>query len=408
MQPTPNNPFSARDGLIVFAHRGERGHYPENTLLAFEKAARHDVDALELDIHCTADGVPIVFHDATLERTTNGAGPVRSRTLAELQQLDAGYWWTADHGQSYPFRARGVTIPTLEEVLAAFPDLWINIDIKQHDTAVIPSFVQLIRRVGMASRLMVGSFDNRTVARFRAACPEVATAASLAEVRRLLAFSRLGLPQLYRGAARALQIPETYRGLRLVDERLVAAAHRCKVAVHVWTVNDLDGMRRLIHLGVDGVMTDHPARLLSLLGRPTAALEARAPRRRVTLFFVRNGKLLLIERYRDGAVYTVIPGGGVDPGETVQAAALREAHEETGLEVTLGPLLWERPRDDQFEYAFLVADFAGEPRLGSPEFARQSPTNRYELVWVPLEEVNGRLPYPGLFDLQALRAHLPG
>lgn len=265
----PSRPFASQGGVVVLAHRGWRGLYPENTMLAFRKAAELPIDGLEIDIHSTADGVLVVFHDATLERTTNGYGRLQDYTFAELQQLDAGYRFTPDGGQTFPFRGQGIAIPTLAEVFESFPDLWINIDMKQEMPSLVRPFTNLIRQHNVAHRLCVGSFSNKAVADFRRACPEVARTASHAEVVRLFALSKLRLERFYWGRGQALQIPEIDpdSGLRLVTPRFVQAAHRNNIAIHVWTVNETADMRRLINMGVDGLISDYPDRALKLLGR---------------------------------------------------------------------------------------------------------------------------------------------
>lgn len=267
MRRIPKEPFADERGMIVMAHRGGSGRWPENTLLAFQNAADLGVDGLELDIRSTADGALVVIHDEVVERVTNGRGPVNGFTLAALKQLDAGYHWTNDGGQSYPFRGQGVTIPTLAEVFAAFPHLWINIDIKQSEPPIVAPFVALLREMGMVEQVCVGSFAVETVRQFRQACPEAATAASLPEALRLFALNRVGLGRLYRGGATAMQLPEVQGRLRIVTPGFVRAAHRRGVAVHVWTVDDVAGMRRLQQMGVDGLITDYPDLLLKLVGR---------------------------------------------------------------------------------------------------------------------------------------------
>ena len=259
--------MAAENGLVVLAHRGFRGQYPENTMLAFQKAAELGVDGLETDIHSTRDGVLVVSHDATVERMTNGSGLIKEMTLAELQQLDAGYRWTADGGQTFPFRGQGITIPTLEELFTAFPQFWINVDIKQSSPPIVTPFVRMIRRLGMAEKMMVGSFDMAVVNQFRRECPEAATAASEPEARRLFILSKLGLARFYRGEAKAMQLPEWNGRLRVITSRFVKNAHGVGTAVHVWTVNETADMQRFIHMGVDGLITDYPDRLLRLLGR---------------------------------------------------------------------------------------------------------------------------------------------
>ncbi len=271
MQPTPEHPQAPDGYLIVFAHRGDSGNFPENTMLAFSKAATYDIDALETDIHLTADDKIVVFHDETVDRTTDGSGYLREKTLAELKALDAGYRWTNDNGETYPFRGQGLQIVTLEEMFVAFPTMWINIDIKHHDENIIDPFIQLIRTHNMQKNLLVGSFDTKILKLFREKCPEVVTAASLTEVFWFFLLSKLRLTKLYRGKSPAFQIPETQKvlgfELRLVDRRFVTAAHAQNIAVHVWTVNEEADMQRLITLGVDGLMSDYPLRVLKLIGR---------------------------------------------------------------------------------------------------------------------------------------------
>lgn len=265
----PSKPFAHQGGVVVLAHRGWRGLYPENTMLAFRKAAALPIDGLEIDIHQTADGVLVVCHDDTVDRTTDGNGRIQDFTLAELQQLDAGYRFTANGGQTFPFRGQGIVIPTLAKVFETFPNLWINIDMKQEMPSLVDAFADLIRRHDVAHRVCVGSFSNQTVADFRRACPEAARAASHAEVVRWTALGKLRLDRFYWGEGHALQIPEVDpdSGLRLVTARTVEAAHRNKMAVHVWTVNETAAMQRLLALGVDGLISDYPDRALRLLGR---------------------------------------------------------------------------------------------------------------------------------------------
>ena len=267
LRRSPKDLFAQPNGPVVLAHRGWRGYYPENTMLALQKAAELPIDALEIDIHRTADNVLVVIHDETVDRTTNGTGPVRFYSLEELQALDAGYTWTNDAGKTFPFRGKGTTIPTLEEVYKAFPDLWINIDIKQHDPQTAQALANFIRRLGVADRTCVGSFDDKTIYTFRGLAPSVCKSGSPGEIKRLAAMNLVRFSRFYKPVAHVFQMPE-YRGnYRVVTKRFVEDAHKHNIAVHVWTVNNVRKMEELLNLGVDGIITDYPDRLLKLLGR---------------------------------------------------------------------------------------------------------------------------------------------
>ena len=264
----PAKPFARQGGGVVLAHRGWRGLYPENTMLAFEKAAELPIDGLEIDVHCTRDGVPMVFHDGTLERTTNGNGRIWDYTLAELKQLDAGYNFSKDKGATFPFRGQGITIPTLAEVFERFPDLWINVDIKQKEPNMIRPFCNIIREYNMADRMCVGSFHTETVRAFRRACPEVARVGSLPETFRMFVLSKLGLPKLYGGKAHVFQIPPRHqKGFDIISPQFIQAAHQNNTAVHLWTINETTAIQRYVEMGVDGIISDYPDRVLKVLGR---------------------------------------------------------------------------------------------------------------------------------------------
>jgi glycerophosphoryl diester phosphodiesterase len=266
-QPVDDHPFFNSEGALVMAHRGGRGLWPENTLYAFEKAAELGVDVLEMDVHSTSDGVLVIMHDDTVDRTTNGSGPIHDYTLAELKELDAGYSWTNDEGETYPFRDQGITVPALEEIFYSFPDRRLNIEIKQVQPSIVEPFCQMIRDYGREETVLVGSFDAGTVEEFREACPEVATSTTEPEVRNFFILNTLFLGELYQAPAEAFQVPEYSDSLHIVTGRFVNGAKNHNMDVHVWTVNEKDDMERLLNLGIDGIITDYPDRLLEVLGR---------------------------------------------------------------------------------------------------------------------------------------------
>ena len=266
-KPIPDHPFLNNNNILIMAHRGGQGIWPPNTLFAFERSAALGVDVLEMDIQCTADGILVVGHDPTVDSTTNGSGNIRDYTYSELKRLDAGYTWTADDGVSYPFREKGITIPTLEEVITSFPDMRLNIDIKPEDPSVVDLFCELLRNLGILEQVMVGSFHHDQLQRFRRLCPEVATAASPREVTSFFGLNSIYLGGIYRSCAEAFQIPEYQGRLHLITERFVQGAHAHNMQVHVWTVNEVLDMQRLIDWGVDGIITDYPDRLMVLTRR---------------------------------------------------------------------------------------------------------------------------------------------
>ena len=228
----------------VVGHRGAAGECPENTILSFDRALEQDADALEFDIRVTADGVPVVMHDATVDRTTNGSGAVRSHALERLQELDAG---------------GGERIPTLDEVLERYPDLPCIMEIKKPEAS--EPALQAVVRHGATGRLLVGSFVHAALKPFAAA--GMHRSASRRETAASWAASRLGLTVSGFGFD-AFTVPERHRSLRVVDRAFLRVAHRAGRPVHVWTVDDPGEAKRLRTIGVSGIITNYPSRMRSL------------------------------------------------------------------------------------------------------------------------------------------------
>ncbi len=248
----------------LFAHRGASGEAPENTLTAFQRATALGIVYIELDVHLSRDGHVVVIHDETLERTTNGHGLVREHSLAELQELDAGYHFTFDAGKTFPFRGQGVAISTLADVLRRFPHVRFTVEIKQKEPPIEEQVIAVVRECGMADTLVLSSEHDSVVAGVRSLASDIATNCSAGEV---LAFmQRISTQQLgdYHPPSRAFQIPPKYEGIDLVTPQTVAAIHELGAEVHVWTINDRQEMERLFGLGVDGMMSDFPSRLLEV------------------------------------------------------------------------------------------------------------------------------------------------
>jgi glycerophosphoryl diester phosphodiesterase len=247
------------DGPLFFAHRGGSTLAPENTLAAFEHGLSFGADALELDVHLSRDLELMVIHDPTLDRTTDGSGPVAAHTAAELRLLDAGYRFTPDSGRTFPYRGQGITIPTLREVLAAFPRTRLNVELKENRPEGPVALWDLVRELGAEDRVLGASNHLGTIARFRALCGDrMATSACAAEIRNFVLAAMARTMRWLRPRYDALQVPETWRALRIVSPTTLALAHGMGLAVHVWTVDDRAQMDRLLALGVDGIMTDRP------------------------------------------------------------------------------------------------------------------------------------------------------
>jgi glycerophosphoryl diester phosphodiesterase len=255
------------DGVLVIAHRGGLGLYPENTLAAFKKAEELGTDVIELDIHTSKDGEIVIMHDDTIDRTTDGTGKVRDFTAQQLKGFDAGYSWTPDSGKTFPFRGKGLQIPTLSEVLSEFKNTAMIIEIKQSEPSLIKPLCELIRKYGLKNKMIVASFSDKALLEFRSAFPGVATSATKSEAVKFFILNQFFLAGFYNPNAVALQVPEYYSGKKIVTERFVRTAKKQNLEVHAWTINEEDDMKRMINLGVDGIVTDYPDRLLKLLGR---------------------------------------------------------------------------------------------------------------------------------------------
>lgn len=266
-EPVADHSYFKTDNFLVIAHRGGRSLGPEGTVYTFQKAVDLGVDVIEIDIRSTKDSQLVIMHDSTVDRITDGKGPVNSFSLKELKRLDAGFRWSPDNGRTYPMRGKGLTIPTLAEAFAALPKIRMNIEIKESKPEVIAPLCDLIRDYQKTDHVMIASFDVSQLRRFRSQCPQVATSVGAREAVVFYGLQWAFIDHIYSPPAQALQVPERYGNMRVITPRFLKAAHSRNMRVHVWTVNDTDQMRYLIKLGVDGIMTDYPEKLLQLLKR---------------------------------------------------------------------------------------------------------------------------------------------
>ena len=265
------HPFFAIPRPIAIGHRGCAGEAPENTLESFARGLAAGAAVLESDVHLTRDGVPVLIHDDDVARVSEGAGPVHELALAELQRLDAGHRFSPDGGASHPWRGRGLRVPTLAEAFAALPGVRFNLELKEDAPGIVERTLEAVHAADREERTLVTAADDALMARLRAALAarprRVAVGASTGDVIDFVRSAQTGSAP--RPGPMALQIPAEFAGRPLATRELVAHAHAHGVQVHVWTINEPEEIARLLALGVDGIVSDFPARVAALCAART-------------------------------------------------------------------------------------------------------------------------------------------
>jgi glycerophosphoryl diester phosphodiesterase len=267
--------------VIAYAHQGGAWEGPSSTLHAIQSALDAGATGIELDVHATADRHLVVCHDSTVDRTTDASGAISSLTLAELRAFDNAYWWAPgadvtleEPTGGWPYRGRAPEdrafgIATLEEVLEEFPGVVLNLDIKQTAPVVEPyeaELAALLRRFGRTDDVIVASFIDSATDAFAQAAPDIPTSAGTTVVADFVRALRSGI-SIAPMRHVALQVPAAVGETLIVDEQFVEVAHDHGLAVHVWTIEEEEEMERLCDLGVDGIITDRPTALVSVLER---------------------------------------------------------------------------------------------------------------------------------------------
>jgi len=257
------HPFFAPARPLAIGHRGCAGEVPENTLASFARGLECGAVVIETDVHLTRDRVPVLLHDDDVARVTDGRGAVRDLTFAALRQLDAGFRFAARDG-SAPYRGAGLRIPSLAEALDALPATRFNLELKEDRPELVERVLGVIRDAGREELTLVTSGDDPLMQKLRAevarAGSRVALGASAREVARFAVAARDG--QAPPRGPMALQIPTQFAGQPLVTPALLAAAHAHGVHVHVWTINEPEEIAALLDQGVDGIVSDFPARVV--------------------------------------------------------------------------------------------------------------------------------------------------
>jgi glycerophosphoryl diester phosphodiesterase len=244
------------DRPLVFAHRGGARLAPENTMPAIDNGIKLGSDGIEIDVHLSADGVPVVIHDATLNRTTDRTGPVKALAAAELARVDAGYRFEVD--TLFPFRGQGIGVPTLDEVLAKHRDARIIIEMKGDEPELARAVAASVIKAAAVDRVCVSSFQQRSIDTIRAEHSEITTSASVREARWTLHRSWVRWPWVGNQPYFAFQVPEHTRRLRVVSPAFIRQVHKQGQVVQVWVVNEREDIERLLDWGVDGIISDRP------------------------------------------------------------------------------------------------------------------------------------------------------
>lgn len=264
--------FTGLTPTVHIAHRGGALRFPENTRPAFEGAVGIGTQMIETDVHLSADGEVMVWHDDTLDRCSDATGPIADRTAAELAQIDAGYRFTPDGGQSFPFRGQGHGALRLADVLTAWPTMRFNIDLKPDRPELVPAFVQVLRAADAVDRVCMGSEHASIAAALHQALPDACHFFPREALTRWIMAALTGQPLPSDDRWSVLDMPMRHNGMVLTNERLVQAAAADDRWINVWTIDDPADMRTLIELGIGGIMTDAPAVLATVLAekRPSA------------------------------------------------------------------------------------------------------------------------------------------
>jgi len=277
-QQASGHPFFAgsKHNPEVIAHRGGDGQWPGETMQAMRQARDIGVDLLEMDVYLTRDGQLALMHDINIKKTTNGKGLIQKFTLAELQNLNAGYNWSGDGGKTFPYRKNlnelpqstrnAFRVPSLKEVFEEFPEMRMVVEMKPALRSPAPALCNMIRDHGMTNKVIVASFWAPFMKEFRGLCGAVATSASISagDLKKFLLGNSANDNSV---GATAIEVPYQF-----ITEALVKKARERNLKIHAWTVNNPADMNRMIGLGVDGIMTDYPGPLLALLtGKPQPA-----------------------------------------------------------------------------------------------------------------------------------------
>jgi glycerophosphoryl diester phosphodiesterase len=259
--------FTNLKAPLHISHRGGAALYPENTMYAFERAMKaHGTDMLELDVHASSDGEIVVAHDPTLERCTDGSGPLSGLKWDQLSRLDAAFHFTPVGQQGTPLRGKGIRLPLLKEVLAATPGLRLNVEVKSE--GALDAFVSLVKKEQCLDRLCIGSEHDSIAGELAKRLPDACHFYPRDALAAFVLPTRGGEPPDDDPRYTVLDMPYRWEGVILFDSELAEVARAHGKWINVWTVDEEVEMRRCLLDGVGGVMTDRPDILRAVLTSP--------------------------------------------------------------------------------------------------------------------------------------------
>ncbi|WP_414051240.1 glycerophosphodiester phosphodiesterase [Macrococcus animalis] len=257
-------PFFSKRSPYIFAHRGGMKLAPEHTMAAFKNSHKLGIDGFEIDIRLTKDNVIVVLHDALVDRVSNGSGRVSEHTLEELRKLDFGFHFKDINGE-FPYRGNAdAKIVTLDELLDTFPDMLINIDIKDKAKSTAGQLApvllyRLIHAKNAFDRVCVTSFEDEQIKRFNTyAHDRIAIGAGQKEVARAYYAFNAGMKHTYNPKADTFQLPTSYQGFTLNNEKFIHFLQQLNIAVGYWVINSIDEMDALLKKGAHTIVTDRP------------------------------------------------------------------------------------------------------------------------------------------------------
>lgn len=269
-QSPSEKPFFSKP-ILVGAHRGGSAQWPENTLYAFQEAARTLPGVLlETDARLTADGAVVLLHDKTVDRTTNGAGEVATLTLAQIKALDAGYKFTPDNGATFPMRGKGLTVPTLKEVLEALPESHFLVELKG-EPALADAALAIMKTANALDRVLLASFVPPTMDRARTIAPAMAYCYDMQNGMSLLLALRGPKWAEYKPQADVLSVDQGMIAKYKLTPEEIARMQGKGIRFQVHTINDPRRMQEFVAQGVDSILTDKPAELAKIVAAQAPA-----------------------------------------------------------------------------------------------------------------------------------------